>query len=430
MADTSGIVNVSGRANVTLQGGAAPVVVRAKPIKAIKPRKPAYYIDFKTSGIKACRSMLPPPEKGESFYHQFVEELKLLLERKRNNVYKWFHQPFYTPDGPSGESRWADIVAFGHTQTPPYLLPTLEAQLVQEITPFLANAFSSLKPFGIMAGLGTEWAVGAKEIPTHRATNASGVAAWDIMLKFAENGAQQVAEALHVPTYAHVGDFTKPFAGLENIRGKQPTLITMFGSTLGNDIDLTHVPKNFADTIDRKGFFLVTIDSAENGAAVGGYENALYTQFQEAYWQVARYMVGDRNFDPAAIKCKPYYETKYDGPDDHYRATIHRHTVVHDTSITIDGKKYPMKAGEDYLLGRSHKWFPEDLEAPFAKAGWEQMVSFKKGTAHAVLFMGVDTPQDWKEPVLAAIAAARSQGKLPMAIPKSMEATLVQRQPG
>lgn len=362
--------------------------------------KPKYYLDGSESALDVCRRSFPD---GEKFYQGFTRDLQVLLTRGVNNVYKWFHQPFATPYGPSGEQRWIDIVDAGHTQEQPYLLPTLEARLINQLQGFFQQAFAPLHPFGLMAGPGTEWAVKTKEIRTLEPSQASGAAAWDLMPQFAERGARQVQAALHIPTYAIANDFALPLSGLDDVLGKQPVLITMYGCTLGNDINLTHVPKNFAATIQRKGFLFVTIDGAEDQAAVEGYRNDLYTAFQQAYWEIAKFMTNDKSFNPKAIKCDPYYERKFDPPHS-YRATIHRHTVVENTKLM----GYPLKAGTQLFLGRSHKWKPEDIQKPFDDVGMRQLAYFQEGTICAVLFAGVDTPKKWMKPVETALRNAQS----------------------
>jgi len=338
-----------------------------------------------------------------TFYKSFMQDLEQLLVTKEWNVYKWLHQPYPTPEGPSGYDLWANVVEFGHIHQ--YLLPSLERDLIQNYLPFLNRAFSSMKPFGIMAGAGTRWAVLNKEIPTLKAINACGAADWDLSSQMAYDATDLIREKLRIKSVPLVKDFSEPLIQLLELAGSSPVFVTMFGCTLGNDINLEHVPQNFAKVLNRKGFFWLTIDSSSHEAAVAGYQSSPYTSFQNNYWTFAKHMTEDENFDETAIRYHPYYTEAIndDSSRNHYKAVIHRHVVVRDTVIRIGNKSYTLEKDMEFKIGQSQKWKPEDIRKPFADAGWDQLAVMQQGNVAAVLYAGQDTPKDWLLPVVKAL---------------------------
>ncbi|HEU0118105.1 MAG TPA: L-histidine N(alpha)-methyltransferase, partial [Alphaproteobacteria bacterium] len=343
---------------------------------------------------------------GKDFYNAYMSDLEKLLQKGEWNVYKWLHQPYATPEGPSGADMWANIVEFGHLRD--YMLPLLEARLIHKKAEFLHDAFASLNPFGLMAGPGTRWAVMAKEVPTLHAINAHAAANWELCPRMGYEAAASVEKELGIKVTPIIRDFTEPLHGLDEMAKGAPVFITMYGCTLGNDINLEHVPANFARATNHRGFFLATIDSSSGEQAAAGYQSSLYQDFQTNYWAFAKYMSGDEDFDDLAIKCRPYYAEVYDpqGPEGVYKSVIHRHIVERDTSISIGRKRYFLKKGMEFRIGRSQKWAPEDIRAPFARAGWNELAILREGATSAVLYAGKDTPAEWLQPVLKALEAS------------------------
>ncbi len=329
------------------------------------------------------------------FTKTFLNDLEILLQKGSHDVYRWLYHPYATPDSPSGMDLWKKIVETGHSQK--YMLPQIEANLVKTHQRFLKNTFSHLRPFGVMAGAGTLWAVQNKEIPVLEAINACGAADWDLCSRMGREATECIEKQLDIMAVHLMKDFAEPVDELRVWAGNAPIFMTMFGCTLGNDIDLRYVPQNFARVVNRKGFFLVTIDSSRDEAAVAGYQCPLFTKFENNYWTLAKYITGDESFDDSAIQCRPYYteENRANAPTKHFRGVVLRHVVIRDTSLQVGNVRYLLKKGMEFNTGESQKYEPEDIRGIFSEAGWDELAVLREGTVSAVLYAGKDTPKEW-----------------------------------
>lgn len=248
------------------------------------------------------------------------------------------------------------------TQLPEYYPTRTETALLAEIAGEVADVVGKGQAV-VEFGSGSS----AKTPILLEAVNPSAYVPIDISGDFLRLAAEQLQDRFSsLPILPVEADFMRPIALPEQVRAS-PKLGFFPGSTIGNLVARTAVDllRAMKDTLGSGSWLLIGMDRIKDVATlVAAYDDAqgVTAEFNlNLLHRINRELGG--TIDVSAFRHRPIWR------DSHARIEMHLE-AVRDTSFTVAGKPFAMRAGETIHTENSHKYGHRDARLLLLAAGW------------------------------------------------------------
>jgi len=343
-------------------------------------------------------------QKKGSKAQELFATLKNLLKSVQNSSCDRYHtnltKYLYSEILPKGFSKSGSECAeklLSGTGDDQYTIPRDEIRFLERNGELICDFFKEKLPnvnlVHISLGCGPYSPVFTKDLLLARSCNVSRYIAVDINKQFAQAAANliQTREPSIKTTYLQQ-DFAKELR-LKNILKTHLPLMSLFGGTLGqypinphNDenFSLRSLLTNFAISTNHSGILFATLDTENfKPRAESKYQGPDMIQLMNTLWGTIKEITGDSEFNPHAFK----YTAEF---DEISNSVLFVHQVKKSTSIKIDGNRYNIPKGIEFVIGQSLKTGPEDIIKNAEEFGWKKAdIPFQyDSTTRAIVLFG------------------------------------------
>jgi len=224
-------------------------------------------------------------------------------------------------------------------------------------------------------GCGPQPSVDCKDVFLTRLLGAKKYIAIDAIDEFSQTAARLMSRREPgITTQAITTDFTQPFDLRKETDGYM-VIMTILGNTIGQyphmeqqssykGKTLTDLLENLGAAIDYDGVLLASLDVEEDESTLETkYSGTLMRKLKNTFWQTAKAVTGDKEFNPKAL-C---YIPDYDRESSRLRFA---YTAIEPTSLTAAGKRYPIPVGSRIEIGGSQKLKAKSILPVCQATGW------------------------------------------------------------
>lgn len=263
---------------------------------------------------------------------------------------------------------------------PLYTIPTAEMHFTidnaQLVSSFLKTAAKGKNISMVSLGCGPVTSIVNKDLLLVKEIIPDEYVSVDINYKQARQAVSQINDsAPNVKTEFLAQDFTKLMNLPTNV--KNFVFMTFLGGTIAQytctdfsfpdekrSSPLKALLQNFGKSTNFKAALMATFDTVSTpGETLRRYLGEGMNSLIDTFWATVKEVTGDKDFASCAMVYQPEFDKETNSVQFVCRAKK-------ETSITVKGKKYPIRKNDEFVIGCSQKMTPEQAAPICEKAGW------------------------------------------------------------